>query len=179
MYYNPKRYVPILELENRQLHKQLAEATKRNEELARLAAQAQVPPRDTQAPPPRDIQVPPRRPRGSPHKNAATRRAEQVPPPTAHPAPPRPQKSNRAEGAANLTAEAQTGIGNNRAPSVTWIPNPGATQNVSEPDWANSGPSRPHNGRQPPSPIRHPPWSIRHPSPIQRVPRPSHQDRDR
>ena len=42
MYYNPERYVPIVELENRQLRKQLAEAKKRNEELTRLAAEAQA-----------------------------------------------------------------------------------------------------------------------------------------
>ena len=78
MYYNPERYVPIVELENRQLKKQLAEANKRNEELARLAAEAQTaqppPPRENQAPPPRDVHVPPRRPRGRPRKNSATRR---------------------------------------------------------------------------------------------------------
>ena len=42
MYYNPERYVPIMELENHQLRKQLAEAKKHNEELVRLAAKAQA-----------------------------------------------------------------------------------------------------------------------------------------
>ena len=55
MYYNPERYVPIVELENRQLRKQLAEAKKRNEELARLAAEAQT----AQPPPPPEAQAPP------------------------------------------------------------------------------------------------------------------------
>ena len=42
MYYNPEWYVPIVELENRQLRKQLAEANKWNEELARLVVDAQA-----------------------------------------------------------------------------------------------------------------------------------------
>ncbi|XP_062114205.1 uncharacterized protein LOC133825255 [Humulus lupulus] len=179
MYYNAERYVPIVELENRQQRKQLVEATKCKEELARLAAKEQAPPQDTQAPPPQDTQVQPRRPRGRPRKNAATRRAEQAPPPTTHPVPPRPRRSNRPEGAADPPAEAQTVMGNNRSPLVTRTPNPGATQNVPEPDRSNSGPSRPHNGRQPPSPIRNPPSPIRHPLLVQWAPRPVHQDRDR
>ncbi|XP_062114628.1 uncharacterized protein LOC133825739 [Humulus lupulus] len=160
----------------------MAEATKRNEELARLATEAQVaqapPSQDTQSPPPRDAQVPPRRPKRQPRKNAAARRAEQAPPPASHPVPPRPRRSNRAEGAANPTLEAQVGIGNNRAPSVARTQNPGATQNVPEPDRVNSGPSRPHNGRHPPSLIRHPTSPIRHHLPVRRDPRPAHQDRD-
>ncbi|XP_062093522.1 pollen-specific leucine-rich repeat extensin-like protein 2 [Humulus lupulus] len=145
MYYNPERYVPIVELENHQLRKQLAEATKRNEELARQAAGAQAPPR---------------RPRGRPRGSTTSRRAEQVLPPASQPVHPRPQRSNRAEGTTNPTAKAQTGAGNNRAPSVAQNPNPDVAQNNPEPDRANSEPSRP------PSPIRHPPSPIRYPSPV-------------
>ena len=97
MYYNPERYVPIIELENRQLKQLLAEANKRNEELTRIAAEAQVaqppPPRENQVPPPRDVHVPPWRPCGRPRKDAATRRPTQ-PLASAEPsAPPRPQRS--------------------------------------------------------------------------------------
>ncbi|XP_062099781.1 uncharacterized protein LOC133805624 [Humulus lupulus] len=183
MYYNPERYVPIMELKNCQLRKKLAEATKRNEELARLAAEAQAaqapPPQATQPPPPRDTQAPPRRPRGRPRKNAATRRAEKAPPPTSPPVQPRPRRGNQAEATANPIAAAHTGMGNNRAPSVARTPNLGAAENVPEPNRANSRPSRPNHGRQPPSSIRHPPSSIRHPSPIQDALRPAPQNRDR
>ena len=40
MYYNPERYVPIVELENRQLKQLLAEANKWNEELTRIVVEA-------------------------------------------------------------------------------------------------------------------------------------------
>ncbi|XP_062109423.1 uncharacterized protein LOC133820132 [Humulus lupulus] len=183
MYYNPERYVPIVELENHQLRKQLAEAKRLNEKLARLASEAQVaqapPLQNAQALPPRDVHVPPRRPRGRPRKNAATRRAEQPPPPVEQPVQPRPRRGNQVDGAANPTAEAPTGIRNNRTPSEARTRNPSATQNVIEPDRANSGPSRPHNGRQPPSPIRHPPFPIRHPSPVRRDAQSTHRDRER
>ncbi|XP_062104261.1 uncharacterized protein LOC133815437 [Humulus lupulus] len=183
MYYNPERYVPIMELKNLQLHKQLAEAKKCNEEQARLAAEAQVaqapPPQDAQAPPPQGIHVPPHRPRGRPCKNAATRRAKQPPPTAEQPVQPRPRRGNRAKGAANPIAEAPVGVENNQAPSKAQTRNPGATPNVPKPDFANSGPSWPRNGRQPPSPIRHPPSPIRHPSPIRRDTQPAHRDRER
>ncbi|XP_062100198.1 uncharacterized protein LOC133806078 [Humulus lupulus] len=161
----------------------LAEAKKCNEELARLVAEAQAaqapPLQNSQATPPRDVHVPPRRPWGRPRKNAATRRAEQPSPPAEQPVQPRPWRGNQAEGAANPTVEAPAGIGNNQAPSKARTQNPGATQNVPEPDRANSGPSRPYNGRQPPSPIRHPPSPIRHPSPVQRDAQQAHRDRER
>ncbi|XP_062113729.1 uncharacterized protein LOC133824766 [Humulus lupulus] len=99
-----------VELEDRQLRKQLAEAKKCNEELVRLSAEAQAaqapPSPDTQALPPRDIHVPSRRPRGRPQKNAATRRGEKPPPLAEQPAPPRTRMRNRAEDPPNPTVEA-------------------------------------------------------------------------
>ncbi|XP_062104322.1 uncharacterized protein LOC133815503 [Humulus lupulus] len=146
----------MAELENRQLCKQLAEATKRNEELARQAAAAQTPPQ---------------RPRGRPCGSTATRRVEQA----SQPNKPRPQRSTRVEATANPTAELSTGTGNNRAPPVARNPNSNTVRNNPELVRANSGPSMPDNWRQPPSPIRHPPSPIRHPSPVREVPRPAPQ----
>ncbi|XP_062100479.1 uncharacterized protein LOC133806386 [Humulus lupulus] len=154
LYYNPKRYVPIVELENRQLRKQLAEATKRNEELSRQAA---------------DTQAPPRRPRGRPRGSTTARRAEQA----SQPNQPRPRRSTWAEATVNPTAKLPTGTGNNRAPLVAQNPNPNTARNNLEPVWANSRPSGPDNGRQPPLPIRHSPSPIRHPSPVREVLRPA------
>ncbi|XP_062075717.1 uncharacterized protein LOC133779830 [Humulus lupulus] len=123
---------------------------KRNEELARLAVEAQAaqpqPSQENQDPPPRDVHVPPRRPRGRPRKNAATRGAKQPPPPAKQRAPLRPRRNTQARASPNSTAELPEETGNNRAPTEAWTQVPGNTQNVAESAWANSGPSRPRNG---------------------------------
>ncbi|XP_062085508.1 uncharacterized protein LOC133791601 [Humulus lupulus] len=162
----PEEQIPHDEDYPRRLGKQLmlAEATKHNEELAKQVA---------------GTQTPPRRPRGRPLGSTAARRAEQMPPPASQPIWPRPQRSNRAEGTTNPIVEAQTGTGNNRAPSMARNPNPNATQNNPGFDQENLGPFRLGNGRQPPSLIRNPPSPIRHPSPVQEVPRPTHRDGNR
>ncbi|XP_062093972.1 uncharacterized protein LOC133800005 [Humulus lupulus] len=131
----------------------LAEAKKCNGELARQVANAQAPPQ---------------RPRGRPHGSTAARRVKQVPSPASQPTQPRSQRSNWAKAIANPTAKVPAETGNNRTPTAAQNLNPKS-------DRANSGPSRPDNGRQPLSPIRHPPSPIRHPSPFQEVLRTAHQ----
>ncbi|XP_062114650.1 uncharacterized protein LOC133825764 [Humulus lupulus] len=93
---------------------EMSEAKKCNEELARLAAEAQAaqapPPQDTQAPPPQDAQIPPCRPQGRLRKSATTGRAGPPLPPAEQPVPLRPRRGNRDEGPANPTAEAPAGV---------------------------------------------------------------------
>ncbi|XP_062100293.1 pollen-specific leucine-rich repeat extensin-like protein 1 [Humulus lupulus] len=163
IYYNPERYIPIMELENRQLHQQLAEATRRNEELARQAA---------------EVQAPPQRPRGRPRESTTARRAEQgaqqtQPRPKANMGNDRPGRNTQANIVGNPTAEVTIGIGNNRAPPAARSTNPESIKNNLKPIRANSGPSKPNNGRPPPSPIRHPLPLIRHPSPLREAPKPT------
>ncbi|XP_062089665.1 pollen-specific leucine-rich repeat extensin-like protein 1 [Humulus lupulus] len=161
LYYNPERYIPIIELENRQVSQQLAEATRRNEELARQAA---------------EVQAPPRRTRGRPRGSTDARRAEQGDQqaqlrPRTNTGDEHPRRNNRTEATDNPTAELSTGTRNNRAPHAARNPNPEPVMNNPEPVRASSRPSRSNNGRPPPSHIRHPPSPIRHPSPVQEAPR--------
>ena len=103
LYYNPERYVPIVELENRQLCQQLAESIRCNEELAKQAAEAQAPPQ---------------RPRGRPRGSTTTRRAEQGAQqaqlgPRANPGDERPRRNARTDTTSNPNVEVSTRTGNN------------------------------------------------------------------
>ncbi|XP_062075358.1 uncharacterized protein LOC133779409 [Humulus lupulus] len=163
LYYNPKRNIPIVELENYQLRQQLVEATRHNEELVMQAV---------------EVQALPRRPRGRPCGSTAAKRAEQgaqqaQPRPRANNGNERPGRNTQANTSSNLTVEVTTRTGNNRAPPAARSFNPKPIRNNSEPVRANSGPSRSNNGRPPPSPIRHPSSPIRHPSPLREAPQPA------
>ncbi|XP_062112613.1 uncharacterized protein LOC133823779 [Humulus lupulus] len=149
LYYNPERYIPIIELENRQLCQQ----------LARQAA---------------EFQAPPRRPKGRPCRSTAARRVGQgaQPRPRANTSDERPRRNTQTNTTGNPNVEVTTGTGNNRAPPAPRGSNPESVKNNPEHVRANSGPSRANNGSPPPLPIRHPPSLIRHPSPIREAPRP-------
>ncbi|XP_062103755.1 uncharacterized protein LOC133814863 [Humulus lupulus] len=168
LYCNPERYIPIVELENRQLCQQLAEATRHNEELDKQAA---------------EVQAPPRRSKGRPCKSTIARRAEQraqqaQPRPRANTGNERPGRNTQANIVGNPTVEVTAETGNNRSPQAARSSNPESVRNNLKPVQANSEPSRPNTGRPPPSPIRHPPFPIRHPSTLRDTPQPApHRNR--
>ncbi|XP_062099889.1 actin cytoskeleton-regulatory complex protein PAN1-like [Humulus lupulus] len=132
-YYNPERYVPMVELDNRRLRESLAKAMRQNEEMMRRAIEAQTPLR---------------RARGHPRDSIVTRVAKQNQIP-----------GTRASARINHSEVPSRNPSRTNQPRE--VPVPTRNNQVLPQEARNHNPEPPrstvNNERQPPSPIRHPP----------------------